>query len=62
MDSNWTSTNFTLPQEGYVVETKISDANGERNFANLIRERNLWWHEDKTMYVYYTPTHWRYAK
>lgn len=57
----WTSSQFCLPTEGKAVETKISDANGERNHATLIFKSNLWWHDDMSMYVYYTPTHWRYA-
>lgn len=48
-------------EEGVVVETKISDANGERNFAKLYRQGGLWFFEDGSMYVYYTPTHFRPA-
>lgn len=56
---NWTSIKILLPTEGKIVETKISDQNGDRNIQNLQRKGNLWWHEDGSMYVYYTPTHWR---
>lgn len=41
------------------VWTKIDDEDGERNVRKLTRERNLWWTPDGSMYVYYTPTHWR---
>lgn len=46
--------------EGIEVETKI-DPPGQhaRNVQNLVYERNLWWFPDRSMYVYYTPTHWR---
>jgi hypothetical protein len=50
-----------LPPENVVVVTKIIDEEGERNEARLKRKGNLWWLEDGSMYVYYTPTHWRYA-
>lgn len=40
------------------VWTKIDDERGERNVQTLVREGNLWFYPDKSMYVYYTPTHW----
>ena len=46
--------------EGTVVETRIFDAKGERNVAMLKRSGSLWYFPDDSMYVYYTPTHWRY--
>lgn len=48
-----------LPPDGLVVETKISDEHGERNVQKLKRSGRLWWSPDGSMYVYYTPTHWR---
>lgn len=56
----WKKTINELPEEGIVVETKISDENGERNYARLKRHGNLWFLADGSMYVYYRPTHWRY--
>lgn len=44
--------------ENIVVWTKIDDSNGLRNVQKLKRMQNLWWFEDGSMYVYYTPTHW----
>jgi len=44
---------------GVLVETKIDDKDGARNFAKLRRSNNLFWTERGDMYVYYTPTHWR---
>jgi hypothetical protein len=58
--SNWTSVDFVKPPEGVVVETKIDDNKGLRNEATLLRRGNLWFVPDGSMYVYYTPTHWRY--
>lgn len=44
--------------EGKVVKTIIIDPMGERNETELIRQRNLWFFPDMSMYVYYRPTHW----
>ena len=56
---DWIKCTVTLPKEGEIVMTKILDANGERNEQKLIRKGNLWFLEDYSMYVYYTPTHWK---
>jgi hypothetical protein len=49
--------------EGEIVETKIHDENGARNIVKLARKGRLWFTSpDGVMYVYYTPTHWRYAE
>lgn len=45
--------------EGVVLETRISDEHGERNIATLIKRGRLWYTMDESMYVYYTPTHFR---
>ena len=55
----------TMP-EGEVVMTKIDDAEyGPRNEQRLVKRtripgetRPMYWYEDGSMYVYYTPTHW----
>ncbi len=44
---------------GVTVRTKIDDESGCRNEADLKKLGPLWWHADGSMYVYYTPTHWR---
>lgn len=44
--------------EGVPVLTKIDDGAGARNEQVLKRRGRLWWLEDGSMYVYYTPTHW----
>jgi hypothetical protein len=62
---------LTAP-EGEVVMTKIDDSRGVRNEQPLRRRGNLWFsvnrekcphckkeHGGDSMYVYYTPTHWR---
>lgn len=48
--------------EGVALETKIDDEQGVRNEAKLKRKGRLWFTPDGSMYVYYTPTHWRYAE
>jgi hypothetical protein len=55
----WTRTDESLPPEGRIVETKIHDRDGLRNEGKLKRYGGLWFVPDGSMYVYYTPTHWR---
>lgn len=55
----WIKVSEKLPPENLVVETKIDDAFGVRNQTELRRKGRLWFFPDETMYVYYTPTHWR---
>ena len=55
----WTRTDVMLPPEKLVVETKIHDCGGCRNQGKLMRKQGLWFMTDGSMYVYYTPTHWR---
>jgi hypothetical protein len=57
MNNKWISCSTQLPREHKVVETKIDDKDGLRNFDRLVFSNNLWWLEDKSMY--YSPTHWR---
>lgn len=57
--NNWISCHDNLSSENIVVETKISDNQGERNVTELFRYKNLWFFPDMSMYVYYSPTHWR---
>lgn len=57
----WIKTGEAKPREGVVVETKIHDHCGCRNERSLKLACGLWWLPDDTMYVYYQPTHWRYA-
>lgn len=45
--------------EGKVVETKIDDGKYRRNVQKLKRRGLLWFFPDGSMYVYYTPTHWK---
>lgn len=55
----WQETTEALPPEGLLVGTKIEDAKGARNEFPLRRSGRLWFFGDGSMYVYYTPTHWR---
>lgn len=58
----WRQLKHALPVEGVEVMTIIHDENGTRNEGSLIRRGNLWFFPDMSMYVYYTPTHWRYME
>lgn len=58
MTDNWIPVEIE-PTEGLVVDTRIDDEQGIRNEQPLKRIGNLWFHPDGSMYVYYTPTHWR---
>lgn len=57
--SEWNNCEETLPPDGEVVMTKIHDRGGCRNEQELKRQGRLWFFPDGSMYVYYTPTHWR---
>ena len=58
-NENWVKCSDRLPPDDTDVETKIDDYKGVRNIAKLRRCNNLWWFTDMSMYVYYSPTHWR---
>ena len=58
-ENKWIEVSATLPPEGKRVETKIDDIYGCRNQQKLVRNGRLWFLADGSMYVYYTPTHWR---
>lgn len=56
---NWQTINGA--PEDKVIWTKIQDDYGfTQNIQQLIKQGNLWFVPDKSMYVYYTPTHWSY--
>ncbi len=55
----WIACNVQLPPDGEVVQTIISDQHDERNEQQLKRQGRLWFFADGSMYVYYTPTHWK---
>ena len=59
MNTEWIACSKYLPANGSVVTTKIDDGEGERNIARLKRQGRLWFLADGSMYVYYTPTHWK---
>lgn len=62
--AEWTKVSDAPQAPGVPVETKIDDADGIRNEQLLMQlgSNRLWWLPDGSMYVYYTPTHWRYPK
>ncbi len=53
MSTNWKPASEA--PEGVVVETRVND--GE--VTKLKRRKRLWFVPDGTMYVYFTPTHYR---
>lgn len=59
MSDVWIRCSVALPTESVVVMTKIDDSRGCRNEQQLKRRGNLWFFPDGSMYVYYTPTHWK---
>jgi len=48
--------------ENVVVLTKIDDDKGVRKEQELKREGRYWLSPDGSIYMYYTPTHWRLMK
>lgn len=55
--------------EGVEIETKIDDGDGIRNVQTLVKRTRIpgktcpmFWYPDGSMYVYYTPTHWRFIQ
>ena len=59
MTEDWIRTAERLPPEGEIVETKIDDGRYIRNVQRLKRRGSLWYFPGGSMYVYYTPTHWK---
>lgn len=64
IEAEWIACESLLPDEGVIVETRISDHHGVRNVQPLKRMGRLWFTPDGDtpggeMYVYYVPTHWR---
>ena len=59
---DWIKVSQQLPPKETVVETKIDDGRYCRNVQRLKRKGWLWFYPDGSMYVYYTPTHWRYKE
>ncbi len=57
--SEWQNLHDHQAPENVELDTKIDNEAGCRNDQTLMRRGNLWWYPDGSMYVYYTPTHWR---
>lgn len=58
-NNQWISTSNIVPNNNRAVETKLDDFRGVQNIQKLRFYKGLWWFPDMSMYVYYTPTHWR---
>jgi hypothetical protein len=62
---NWQRCSDVLPPVGVFVMTKIDDAKGPRNEAELKRYQKgptyaSLWFDSGGVYIYYEPTHWAY--
>ncbi len=59
--TEWQNLHNNPAPENVELETKIDDADGCRNEQKLIFSDGRWWAPDRSIYVYYRPTHWRLA-
>lgn len=59
MSHDWVLCSVNPPPKGVEIMTKIKDEHGERMEQSLVFEENLWWYPDRSMYIYYAPTHWK---
>ena len=53
--NDWTPTARELPPNGAEVEAM----DGGGHIQRLVRDGNLWWFPDRSMYVYFVPQFWR---
>ena len=56
----WNKTSEVKPKDDRLVETMVVRDGNVSNVSKLRYHNNLWWLFSNDMYVYYTPTHWRY--
>lgn len=56
----WNSITEVPPPHNKVVMTKIDRGGEVSNEQELKYFDRLWWLPDGSIYVYYTPTHWKY--
>jgi hypothetical protein len=61
-EGKWIKTIVELPPKNTVVMTKIDYGHGVSNEQELKLVNTLWFFPDGSMYVYYTPTHWKPTK
>ena len=57
----WINVRDRLPEESMPVMTKIQKDEVGHSLQILKRIGSLWFLADESMYVYYTPTHWKRA-
>ena len=55
----WKKVTDVSPPLNTIIDTKVDDQLGTRNEQSLKFDGKLWWMSDGSMYVYYTPTHWK---
>lgn len=61
-DTSWKKVDQELPPEDVIVQTKIDDVDGCRDKRLLCMHKERWVIPGTGMYIYYTPTHWRYSE
>lgn len=54
-DETWIPTALELPPED--IEHEAMDGGG--HVQTLVRDGNLWFFPDRSMYVYFTPKYWK---
>lgn len=54
-DLRWNKSESVLPKDDTLVDT-LSEGGLQ---TQLVYWKRLWWHPDKSMYMYYTPAYWR---
>ena len=55
---NWIKVSDRLPPENKIVKTKVHKYGMVSNESKLVRKGSLWWLPNKSIFVYFTPTHW----
>ncbi len=62
--NDWNKLSVSQPPLGVLVLTKIHDDRSERNIQRMQRggENGRLWFTEDGLYVYYSPTHWRYLE
>ena len=56
---DWIKCSDRMPPDNPIGHTKIADEQGTRNKFKLMRINSLRFLPDKSMHVYYNPTHWK---
>ena len=55
---DWNRVDDVKPPNG--EEVRVMSHSGQ--VTNLVRDGNLWWFPDRSMYVYWTPAYWQHIE